>query len=86
MLTRYGVLDAMEAPKAAKDDSRGISLPLGVSGILVCTPACVHRGSGAWTGMRSKPACPLGKGLFARQMAGKCGQPGGNSWERAMRK
>ena len=83
MLTRYGVLDAVEAPKATEDDSRGISSPLGISGILVCAPACVRRGSEAWTGMRSKPACPLGKGLFARQMAGKCGQPGGNSWEQA---
>lgn len=33
--------------------------------------------------MASKPSCPLGKGLFARQMAGKCGGQGGKSWEEA---
>lgn len=84
MLTMYGVLDGVEAPK--DDSGGGVSLPLSISGILVHAPACICRGSGAWTGMRSKPACPLGKGLFARQMAGKRGQPGGNSWERATRK
>lgn len=26
----------------------------------------------AWARVGSRPACPLGKGLFARQMAGKC--------------
>lgn len=29
---------------------------------------------------------PLGKGLFARQMAGKCREQGGQSWEEATRK
>lgn len=34
--------------------------------------------------MASKSSCTLEKGLFARQMASKCGKQGGKSWKEAL--